>query len=72
MNNLSKAIIKVGSSTLAMRGCEIIRANGMKCEMRKISDNGGKYGCIYSISVDEQDAWNAESLLRSSGIMIIP
>lgn len=69
---MDKTIIKVGSSTLAMRGCEIIRAKGMKCEMHKISDNDGKYGCIYSITVDKRETWKAEKLLRSAGIMIIP
>jgi hypothetical protein len=67
-----KASIKIGSYTLAMRGCELLRQNGISCEMRKLSDPSGRYGCIYSIIVDQDRLWSAEKLLRSSGIMVLP
>ena len=66
------ASIKIGSYTLAMRGCELLRKNGIACEMRKLSDPSGKYGCIYSISVSQESLWTAEKTLRSSGIMVLP
>ena len=64
--------VKVGSYTLAMRGCELLRQSGISCSLRKISDPGGKYGCIYSIDVDGDALWPAERILRSSGIMVLP
>ena len=69
---MEKAAIKIGSSTLAMRACEIVRNSGMECELRKLSDSSGKYGCLYSIYVDSENNWRAESMIRSAGIMVIP
>ena len=70
--NGQKSSIKIGSYTLAMRGCELLRRGGIACEMRKISDSDGKYGCVYSINVNENNLWSAEKILRSSGIMVLP
>ncbi len=67
-----KSSVKIGSYTLAMRGCELLRQNGIPCELRKTSDSGGRYGCIYSINVDQDRLWSAEKILRSSGIMVLP
>lgn len=69
---MNKSAIKIGSYTLAMRGCELIRKQGINCEVRKVSDCNGRYGCIYAIYVNSENLWRAESILRSSGIMIIP
>ncbi len=66
------ASIKIGSYTLAMRGCELLKQSGISCDLQKISDASGKYGCIYSINVDEAKLWTAEKILRSSGIMVLP
>lgn len=67
-----KASVRIGSYTLAMRGCELLRQNGIHCELRKVSDSSGRYGCIYSINVSEENLWPAEKILRSSGIMVLP
>ena len=64
--------IKIGSYTLARRGCELLKQNGIPCELRKCSDSAGQYGCLYSIAVSENHLWRAESILRSSGIMVLP
>ena len=64
--------IRIGSNTLAMRGCELLRQNGISCTLRKLSDSEGKYGCVYSINVDSGSQWTAEKILRNAGIMIIP
>lgn len=69
---LNKSAIKIGSYTLAMRGCELIRQHGMACDMRKCSDRSGKYGCLYTIYVASDDLWRAESILRNAGIMVLP
>lgn len=69
---MNQSAIKIGSYTLAMRGCELIRQHGMNCRVGKCSDNSGKYGCLYSIYVNSDNLWRAESILRSAGIMIIP
>ncbi len=69
---MERTAIKIGSSTLAMRACEIVRNNGIQCEIRKLSDSSGKYGCLYAIYVDNGNSWRAESLIRSAGIMVIP
>lgn len=69
---MEKTAIKIGSSTLAMRACEIVRNNGIECELRKLSDSSGQYGCLYAIYVDVEDNWRAESMIRSAGIMVIP
>ncbi len=71
LNGMKKAI-KIGSNTLAMRGCELLRQNGITCDIRKISDAEGRYGCIYTINVSENSLWQAEKILRSSGIMVLP
>ena len=55
-----------------MRGCELLRQNGITCDIRKISDAEGRYGCIYTINVSENSLWQAEKILRSSGIMVLP
>lgn len=70
--NSNRRAIKIGSSTLAMRACEIIRANGIGCELLKISDSRGQYGCMYAIYVNSDRSWDAEKIIRSAGIMIIP
>lgn len=70
--NGQKSSIKIGSYTLAMRGCELLKQNGIQCTLRKTSDSSGKYGCIYSIFVDSSHLWSAEKTLRSSGIMVLP
>ena len=70
--NGQKSSIKTGSYTLAMRGCELLKKNGIPCTLRKTSDSDGKYGCIYSIYVDSGHLWAAEKILRSSGIMVLP
>ena len=70
--NGKKSRIKTGSYTLAMRGCELLKQNGIPCEISKISDPEGRYGCIYSINVSESNLWPAEKILRSSGIMGLP
>lgn len=70
--NSNKTAIKIGSSTLAMRACEIIRSNGIGCELRKISDRSGQYGCLYAVYVNSDRSWDAEKMIRSAGIMIIP
>ncbi len=67
-----KAPIKIGSYTLAMRACSILKSNGFSCEMHKASDNNGQYGCIYAIYTDDDNLWQAEKMIRSSGIMILP
>ena len=67
-----KKSIKIGSNTLAMRGCELLRQNGIACSVSKISDAAGKYGCIYSINVEESKLWSAEKIRRSAGIMVLP
>ena len=67
-----KSAIRIGSYTLAMRGCELLRQNGIPCALRKSSDSDGKYGCIYLISVSSDSLWQAEKILRSSGIMVLP
>ncbi len=64
--------IKVGSYTLARRGCELLKQNRIPCELRKCSDSAGQYGCLYSITVASDQQWRAENLLRSSGIMVLP
>ncbi len=71
-NMKRKFPLKIGSYTLAMRGCELLRQNHIPCSLRKTSDSGGQYGCIYSIEVDEGNQWPAERMLRSSGIMVLP
>ena len=71
MNN-QKSTIRIGSYTLAMRGCELLRQNGIPCELRKSSDADGKYGCLYQILVNGGSLWQAEKILRSSGIMVLP
>ena len=63
--------IKVGSYTLARRGCELLKQNRIPCELRKCSDNSGRYGCLYSITVASDQLWRAENLLRSAGIMVL-
>ncbi len=65
------ASIKVGSYTLAMRGCELLRQNGIPCTLRKTSDASGKYGCLYTVNVSAGSQWQAEKILRSSGIMVL-
>ena len=70
--NSNKTAIKIGSSTLAMRACEIIRTGGIGCELRKISDNSGQYGCRYAIYGDNNRSWDAEKMIRSADIMVIP
>lgn len=70
--NGHRASIKVGSNTLALRGCELLKQNGITCDIRKISDSEGRYGCIYTINVNESKLWTAEKILRSSGIMVLP
>lgn len=69
---MNQSAIKVGSHTLAMRGCELLKQNRIPCEVRKRSDETGKYGCIYSIFVASENLWKAERILRSSGIMVLP
>ncbi len=69
---MNKSAIKVGSYTLAMRGCELIRQRGMACELHKCSDRSGTYGCMYTIYVPSGDLWRAESILRNAGIMVLP
>lgn len=71
MNGIKKSI-KIGSYTLAMRGCELLRKNGIACDIRKSSDAEGRYGCIYTVNVSEEKLWQAEKILRSSGIMVLP
>ncbi len=67
-----KHAIKIGSNTLALRGCELLRQQGIPCTVSRLSDPNGKYGCLYTISVEESQQWNAERILRSSGIMVLP
>ena len=55
-----------------MRGCDLLRQNGIACEIRKTSDADGRYGCIYTIQVNQNSLWSAEKILRSSGIMVLP
>ena len=69
---MNPSAIKIGSYTLAMRGCELIRRNGMHCDVRRVSDCNGMYGCIFAIYVNPDNLWRAESILRNSGIMILP
>ena len=71
-NTCAKATIKIGSYTLAMRGCELLKQSRIPCDLRRISDSGGQYGCIYSITVEEASLWTAEKILRSAGIMVLP
>jgi hypothetical protein len=71
LNGITKSI-KIGSYTLAMRGCDLLRQNGIACEIRKTSDADGRYGCIYTIQVNQNSLWSAEKILRSSGIMVLP
>ncbi|MBQ9903096.1 MAG: hypothetical protein IJM51_12060 [Clostridia bacterium] len=71
MNSLNSSI-RIGSYTLAMRACELLRQNGISCTLRKSSDSDGKYGCLYSVLVDSARQWTAEKILRNAGIMILP
>lgn len=68
---MDSSTIRIGSYTLAMRGCELIRKNGMRCQVRKCADTQGQYGCVYSLTVSG-DRWRAESILRNAGIMVLP
>ena len=70
--NGTKKSIKIGSYTLAMRGCELLKQNGIACDIRKISDTEGRYGCVYTVNVSENNLWQAEKILRMSGIMVLP
>lgn len=70
--NRQNASIRIGSYTLAMRSCELLRQNGISCILRKISDSAGQYGCLYSVQVDSGQQWAAEKILRNAGIMILP
>ncbi|MBQ1413401.1 MAG: hypothetical protein IIY93_09460 [Clostridia bacterium] len=69
---MNQAIIKIGSYTLAMRGCELLRQHGIPCEWRKCADPKGQVGCLYTLSVAERYRWRAESILRNAGIMVLP
>ena len=70
--NGQKSSIKIGSYTLAMRGCELLRKNGITCALRKISDSDGKYGCLYAVTIDAGHLKTKKKILRSSGIMVLP
>lgn len=69
---MQPSAIRIGSYTLARRGCELLREKNIPCRLRRCVEPAGSYGCVYTVEVSPDVRWRAESLLRESGIMVLP
>ena len=63
-------LITTGTVTYALKGRDILRKNGFKASVEKISSNENNLGCGYSIKV-YGDIKNIEPLLRNNGVKIL-
>lgn len=67
---MGQHLILVNSITYAIKGRDLLRANGHKSYIEKTPGNLDSHGCGYSIIVyDKPD--KAVSLLKSNGIKIL-
>ena len=63
---MEKCIIHMGSVTLAMKGREILRSNGLSGE---VIHTHGKKGCGYGLQIDCNLLDSAQKFLRTAGIV---
>lgn len=67
---MKKYEIMVGTVTYALKAKDILRNNGFKAYVERKSANIGKYGCGYSVVVND-DISRARSILDDNGIKIL-
>lgn len=65
---MKKVYIVTGTVTYAIKGRDILKANGIRAEIKKIS--GASYGCGYAIEVFPP-AESAVTFLMENGIKIL-
>lgn len=67
---LKKALMVTTTSTYANKAKDILKANGIKAEVRKVQ-GGTAAGCLFGIAVGVNDAARAGALLERENIKII-
>lgn len=67
---MQEYLIFTGAVTYAIKGRDILRKNGIRAEVKKVSGNDSGVGCGYAILV-KNSIRTAEKLLIDSGIKIL-
>ncbi len=62
-------IITTGTITYALKGRDLLRKNGIKARVERITSGKGSSGCGYAIISNDRD--RAEEILRKGSIKII-
>ena len=65
---MKKVFIITGTVTYAIKGRDLLKSNGIRANVKKIS--GAAYGCGYAIEVYEPSEY-AINLLKDNGIKIL-
>lgn len=60
----------LGSVTLAMKARRALNAQGLPCNVTKISDKGSARGCVYGIEYPCEISGNVQRVLSASSIQI--
>lgn len=66
---MEKPLIIMSSITNAMRGRELLRRNGIPCEIERVPKSRMRQGCGYGLYVRGNTA-KAEELLRQNGLRV--
>ncbi len=67
---MKKVAFITTTSTNALKGAEVLKSQGIKNEIRKIQ-GGTVGGCLFGITVNENDASDSRKLLNSAGVRVI-
>lgn len=68
---MNRYVIATGTITHAIKGRDVLKKNGLYCEIERMKHGMEKYGCGYALSIATDNIAFAEKLLKTNNVKVL-